>query len=692
MYTLGYLSIQVATLMAGAKFMHMGNGLNDASPSRVRTGLLCLLVIYATALMTGCGASSGSDSDGSTPGGGSNNPGGNPGANSGWTTLGTRTTTTQPNRPITANSAAQWVDYDLPATYNGSVATENILLPMDDGIGISLNLVQPTLNGEPAAGPLPTIVTFTPYNKNFGDTIPLGGGINQYFVQRGYNHVLIDVRGTGRSGGGWDPFSAREQQDYPQVLDWIVAQPWSNGVIGMWGISATATTAVLAASHGHPAIKAVFPIVPHGDIYRDVVFVGGQASAAFLPAWMSVVLMLATVNPSFYDQPAQYLAAVAEHLQGLGEFFVPRPVGVLAEQEDTAYDNDYWATKGPLEVSKGLRVPTFIVGGLFDIFQRSEPLNYEALKNHTTTKLLIGPWHHRQAAVGEGLPLEGVPPLDHIALMWFDRYLKNIQNGAENLPNVTQWVWGHEHFQTSVDWPHPQAEAGRYFLQSGGGLDAASPAANAAPSMVVQQPFGGVCSESSLQISLGLTGYAPLPCWYEDNVAQMLEVTFDTAPMEEDFYINGPIQADIWMSTTAENAGLVVRVSDLEPDGTARALTSGLQTASLRAVDESRSRYLDGEMIQPWHPFTAESVEAVGSGTIVKVPVEIFPTSALIKQGHRLRISVGASNFPFATMPIPTLAQSLAGVMNIYSDAEHPSSVVLPVVPASALSAASSSN
>ncbi|MGH8528739.1 MAG: CocE/NonD family hydrolase [Nevskiales bacterium] len=627
-----------------------------------------------------CGG--GSDDASSVPGNPSQPPATAP---SPWTNLGTRATPSRPNQTITSNSKSAWQDYDPPAIYSGSVTEANINLPMDDGVTITLNLVRPSIDGAPAAEPLPTIVTFTPYNKNVGNTIPLGGGINQYFVTHGYNHVLVDVRGTGRSGGGWDPFSAREQQDYPQVLDWVVRQPWSNGVIGMWGISATATTAVLAASHGHPAIKAVFPIVPHGDIYRDVVFVGGQASAAFLPAWMTVVTALAIVDPAFYEQPDQYLTAVSEHLLGLNGFLVPRTVGVLTGQEDSAYDNDYWATKAPLEFSKGLRVPTFVVGGLFDIFQRSELLNYETLKNHTTAKVLIGPWHHLQASAGEGLPMDGVPVLDHIALMWFDRYLKNTPNGAENLPNVTQWVWGHEHFSTSSDWPHPQAKAGRYHLQSGGGLDRATPAANAAPSVVLQQPFGGVCSESAMQISLGILAYLPLPCWYDDSLAQTLEATFDTLPLEEDLYINGPLQADIWMSTTAENAGLVVRVSDLGPDGTARALTSGIQTASLRAVDESKSRRLDGEMIQPWHPYTAESVEPVGSGNIVKVPVEIFPTSALIKKGHQLRISVGPSNFPFALMPVPTLVESLAGVMSIYSDAEHPSSVVLPVVPAQLL-------
>ncbi len=634
------------------------------------------LCLSAALLVAACG----SDNEVSSGGGGT------PGAKSGWTDLGTRSTASQAQAVVRQGGAGAWSDYDPPAAYPGVVAQENQSLTMDDGVTITLNVVRPALDsGDAESQPLPTIVTFTPYNKNVGNTIPLGGGINNYFVQRGYNHVLVDVRGTGRSGGGWDPFSAREQQDYPQVLDWIVQQPWSKGVIGMWGISATASTSMLAAGQNHPAIKSVFAIVPHGDIYRDVVFVGGQASIAFLPAWMSVVTLLATLDPQFYVQPDQYLTAVGEHLLGLNGFLVPRTLGVVLGQEDSAFDNQYWADKAPLEQARSGRAPTFIVGGLYDIFQRSEPLNYEALKNQTTTKLLMGPWHHLQAATGEGLPMDGVPALDHIALRWFDHYLKGMNNGADGLPNVTQWVWGHEQFATSSDWPHPQAKAARYFLQGDAALAASEAAPGTAPSVILQQPVNGICSESAMQISLGLLAYAPLPCWYEDNLVQQLESTFDTPPLDEDLYINGPIQADIWMSTTALNAGLVVRVSDLQPDGTARSLTSGVQTASLRVIDESRSRRLDGEMIQPWHPYSADAVEPVGSGNIVKVSVELFQTSALIRKGHQLRISVGAANFPFAAMPLPSLAVSAAGLLSIYHDAEHASSIVLPVVPASAL-------
>ena len=85
-------------------------------------------------------------------------------------------------------------------------------------------------------------------------------------------------------------------------------------------------------------------------------------------------------------------------------------------------------------------------------------------------------------------------------------------------------------------------------------------------------------------------------------------------------------------------------------------------------------------------PAMAQSYDpSVGSGNIVMVPVEIFQTSALIAKGHSLRVSVGASDLPQGVPPVPTLLQSLAGVLTIYSDAEHPSSVVIPVVPASAL-------
>lgn len=124
-------------------------------------------------------------------------------------------------------------------------------------------------------------------------------------------------------------------------------------------------------------------------------------------------------------------------------------------------------------------------------------------------------------------------------------------------------------------------------------------------------------------------------------IAGMLD---QTPALTSPLYINGPIEAEVWMSTTATQAALSVRVDDVAPDGTAVPLSNGLMAASYRAVDTSRSRYIDGVMIQPWHPFTVASELPVVPGQPMLVPVEVLPTAALINPGHRLRVSISASN------------------------------------------------
>ena len=171
------------------------------------------------------------------------------------------------------------------------------------------------------------------------------------------------------------------------------------------------------------------------------------------------------------------------------------------------------------------------------------------------------------------------------------------------------------------------------------------------------------------------------------NENPLLEVTFTTAPMAQDYAVNGPIQADIWIATTMLDASLLVRVTDVAPDGSSRELTNGILTASLRQVDPARSRFLDGQMIQPWHPFTEASREDVGMNTPVLLPIEVFPSSFVIKQGHSLRVSVGASDFPHGLPPLVDLVDQAVGALTVYSDAGHASSIVVPAVPLAAIAA-----
>ncbi len=241
---------------------------------------------------------------------------------------------------------------------------------------------------------------------------------------------------------------------------------------------------------------------------------------------------------------------------------------------------------------------------------------------------------------------------------------------------------------TAPDWPHPQSHAERWHLRGNGGLTLDPPADGESSATLLQQPANGICSTSTSQWTAGILGLLPVQpsCFSQNNLNEALfESTFTTEPAAADYAINGPIEADMWISTTATDATLLVRLTEVTPDGVSHERSNGILTASMRAVDESRSRYLGGQRIQPWHPYTAESAQTVVSGEPTLMNIEIFPTSLVIKQGFRLRITVGASDFPHGLPPLAQFIHMPAGLLTVYTDAAHPSSVVVPAVPLAAL-------
>ena len=123
-----------------------------------------------------------------------------------------------------------------------------------------------------------------------------------------------------------------------------------------------------------------------------------------------------------------------------------------------------------------------------------------------------------------------------------------------------------------------------------------------------------------------------------------------------------------------------VRVTDVAPDGSSTELTDGWLAASFRKLDPTRSRYVNGQLLQPWHPFTRDSVLPVPSGQPLEMQVEIFPTNAVIAKGHSLRIDVEGGDFPHATPPAPLLANELGGVVKLLHDPQHPSYIALPTL------------
>ena len=647
------------------------------------------------------------------------------------TTLGTRGSTSVANPPIYSNAGATWTNYTRAEVYPGVVTLPLQFITLTTGEQLAVLVSVPAdANGKPVVGTFPAILTQTAYRIDEADVMDMVipgtmaiGGRDDFMIKRGYVTVAVDVLGSGMSGGEEQLLGGAEQQAYAQTVKWVTQQPWFNGNLGLAGTSYLAITSLLTAEQQNPAVKAVFAQLAMGDSYRGTVVTGGMPNALFIAYWLTLTQWGSVMNgPAelIWPQYATQIAAANKlHIADINDWYLPLVNNALAGQTGLATDDgSFWSVCSPLEKAANIRVPTFIIGASHDIFQRDEPLLFEQLKHNVTTKLVIVPGVHVAAAL-EGMLgannslSNGAPGNEALLLQWFDQYLMGMNTGAAALPNVTQYVDGYglfgiPRYASTTDWPHPQAKPVRMYLHGNLSVSTTAPV-TAEATHTVSEPNpasivigvssdgsmltakitpndGSHCSISDLQWSLGLDLLLPSSCGGSDKVeATQNAIQYQTDTLTSDLYINGPIEADIWMSTTATEAALSVRVDDVDLFGNVTPLTNGLQAASYRAVDTTRSRYINGVMIQPWHPFTAASVLPVIPGEPMLVPVEIFPAAALVRAGHILRIAISSSNQAQGVWTNPQLAKAKGNVTTIYNSPTYPSSVVLPVVPASDL-------
>jgi hypothetical protein len=172
-----------------------------------------------------------------------------------------------------------------------------------------------------------------------------------------------------------------------------------------------------------------------------------------------------------------------------------------------------------------------------------------------------------------------------------------------------------------------------------------------------------------------------LPCFTDDRPnAASGGASYVSDPLDGDVRLSGPIAARLWLTTTAADAAVTVRVDDVAPDGTSTGMTTGWQTASLRATDPAKARTVRGHLLAPWHPFTQASVLPVTAGEPTPVDVEVFPANWVLKAGHRLKIVVDPADFPHAVPPAPALLNRLGGQVSVLTEPDHPSAIELPVV------------
>ena len=605
---------------------------------------------------------------------------------------------------------------DLPLQYittqGGKQLSVRVTLPADD-------------NGQPAAGPFPVIVTQSAYNTNLLSLVFTGvpgnlllGVSDAFVVRRGYAQVAVDALGTGASEGVWELLGEDEQIGFADAVLWAEAQPWSNGKVGLAGVSYMAISALFAAQRVPDAVDAIFASLPMGDAMRGTVGIGGMLNAVFMSEWMSVTHLLATQNAQtalLNLRHANTLTrATREHIEQLDRYHLPLLNGALDGAPEYNYDGDFWRLRSPIEQMDKVKAPTFFFGALHDIFQRGTPLLYEKLRGQgVDTRLVLYDGTHFINFIKSHVGNAQVPPIDYLLLQWFDKYLKGMDTGTENIPAVIQHVknyptestpeqYQNDSYATAATWPHPAIQTERWYLRGDMILRREAPVSAEATHTMTNPPppygraygangllqfeltltDGTECSRSYEQWTLGLA--LPQACFWDSSDSSQQRLLFETAPMAEDYYINGPIQADIWIESTATEAVVAVQIEEVS-SARAQPITNGQLLASARAVDTERSRYVNGVMIQPYHFFTEETNQPLVPGEVVKMQIEIFPTSAIIRKGNRLRVAISPSNQAQAILNYSRQAMAEGGITTVHNSATYPSSVVLPMVPVSVL-------
>ncbi len=579
-----------------------------------------------------------------------------------------------------------------PEQYKKTVSRKDLKIRMNDGVVLRGDLTLPVgKGGKPVTQGLPTIVTVTAYNKTVlgaGAGATLAGADPTYLVKRGYAQLTVDARGTGSSEGVWGAFSAREAKDAAAVVAWAHRQPWSNGRVGMTGASYMGISQIFAAAR-HPAgLKAIFPQVPGADVYRDVVASGGQIDVGFIPLWLGLVTGTGLIPPAYgLGEPAHGFKMLTDHLKTGVTFTAPLMANAILGG-DPAYDGPFYRERSPINVIDKVRVPTFLIGGEHDLFQRGTPMLFERLqKNGVPTRMIWGPWDHLQGSSGAEVGDAGYGTLAELQLRWFDRYVRGGKDPKllSDIKPLTYFEQGPDRWVRVPKWIGSDLHAVTYRLSGsarigGGAARLTRNKPKPGSSVVPPIPVTGLCTRSANQWTAGVPRLIlkDLPCFHDNKLNDYGGVVFETAPMKRQLRIQGPINARLFASTLTGDGMLSVAVESVAPNGKVTRLTGGWQVLSQRKLAKQRSRFMNGKLIQAYHPFTRASKAKLARGKVAPIDVEIFPTGAAIQRGHRLRLSIQAFDIPHLLSPLPDLLGQLAP-LTIHVSKRYPSLLTLPV-------------
>jgi putative CocE/NonD family hydrolase len=554
--------------------------------------------------------------------------------------------------------------------------------PMRDGVTLRANVYRPP------EGRWPVLLTRLPYGKDIGVGSSALDPVQA--ARRGYVVIVQDTRGRFASEGDWQPFETEAEDGYDTIA-WAAGLPYADGQVGMFGVSYLGFTQWAAAVQQPPALKAMAPRVTWSDALNGFGFRGGALELGTQAMWGLQMGFDQLVRQHRADPPALGAAfwSLAREVDLLGtEGYASLPLNDFAplrrqpmlprffQQVQQPMDRELLDPVTIAGKHERVHVPTLNVGGWYDIFLGDTIANYQAMRAlGRPTRLVIGPWTHVDTRVPVGELNFGFGSqasfinlqydMERLQLRWFDHWLKGVDTGMLSEPPIKLFVMGANVWRDETEWPLQRAAPTRYYLRAGGELSTHPPGTEA-PDRYAYDPANPVPTHGG---ALLMAPEFPAGPRDQRSVEARSDVlVYSTPVLERDMEVTGPVTVELWASSSAPDTDFVARLVDVYPDGRSYNLTDGILRARYR-------RGLDPQLLQPGAPERFE--------------IDLWATSNVFRAGHRVRLHITSSNFPRwdrnpntgNTFGADTAADLRVAEQTILHDAEHPSFVLLPVVP-----------
>jgi len=525
---------------------------------------------------------------------------------------------------------------------------------MRDGVKLIADIYQPDTDAK-----FPVLLERTPYNR--------AGGAESAAAMAAHGYVVIiqDTRGRFDSQGEFYPFRYESQDGYDTV-EWAAKLPYADGKVGMFGGSYVGATQMLAAISSPPHLVAIQPYVTASEYYDGWTYQNGALMQWFASSWASgLAVDTLRRKASGLQDPKSWVAQLPVDTYRMLEL---PPVSALAPyfRDWVAHerDDDYWR---PWKISghyAEMNVKALHAGGWHDIFLKGTIQNYAGMRSASPARadqrLLLGPWAHAETSpegkIGDvTFGKNAVLDTDGTILRWYDYALKGVRNEYATGAPVRLFIMGENAWRDEREFPLARTKYTNYYLRKGA-LTTEAPGAEE-PETYEYDPANPVPTIGG-RLCCANNQIPPGPADQRPNEGRPDVLIFSTPPLAQAVEATGWVKATLYASSSAVDTDFTALLADVEPSGYARFLTDGIVRTG------------------PIEP-----------GKIYKYSIDLWATGNLFKAGHRIRLYVSSSNFPRFNRnlntgePIAGSARMVKASQRIYHDAQHPSALLLPVIP-----------